>query len=55
MNKPAPTPQQVAALGKELATSRWELPAKFRLTSELLSLPPEELQKKNPEIYALDC
>lgn len=53
MSKPELSEQQVVAMGRELEGARWELPSRYRLTAELLDLPPEELQKKNPEVYAL--
>lgn len=47
------TEQQVAARGRELEQSKWHLPDRYRLDADLLALPPEELQKKNPEMFAL--
>lgn len=52
MNK-ALSEQQVAAQGRELATAKWELPEKFRLTTAFLDLSPEEQKKQNPELHAL--
>lgn len=45
--------QQVAARGRELETVRWRLPARYELQAELLTLPPNELKAKNPEMFAL--
>lgn len=45
--------QQIAAKGRELASARWELPEKFKLTTAFLDLPPGEQKKQNPELHAL--
>lgn len=45
--------QQIAAQGRELSEAKWQLPKKFRLQSELLALPPEELKRRDPEMAAL--
>lgn len=47
------TGQQIAAQGQALDAAKWELPKRYRLQSELLSLPPEELKKRDPEMFAL--
>lgn len=56
MNNPsAPelTEQQVAAQGRELEQAKWRLPARYELNADLLALPPDELQKRNPEMFAI--
>lgn len=45
--------QQIAEQGRALAEAKWELPKRYRLQADLLALPPAELQKKDPEMYAL--
>lgn len=51
--KPTLSKEQVAARGRELAASEWKLPKRYRLQASLLALPPEELKKKDPEMYDL--
>jgi len=36
------TPEQIAAMGRELEQSKWSLPAKFTLTKEMLAKSDEE-------------
>lgn len=44
---------QVAAQGRELESARWELPERYRLKKELLSLPIKELRKRDPGLADL--
>lgn len=44
---------QVKAKGQELDNREWKLPKRFQLQAELLALPPEELKKRDPEMYRL--
>jgi len=53
MSKAALSEKQIAARGRELSEAKWELPKRFRLNAALLSLPAKELQKKDPEMFAL--
>ena len=42
--------EQIAALGREKESARWELPAKIRLTSDLMEMSMDELRKSHPEV-----
>jgi len=43
--------QEVAARGAEMEREPWTLPARYALDPKKLALPPEELQKEDPELY----
>ncbi len=45
--------QQIAAQGRALEQSKWRLPKQYELNAALLALPPDELKKKDPELFAL--
>lgn len=44
---------QLKERGRQFDAEKWHLPKRFRLQSELLALPLDELKERDPEMFAL--
>ena len=45
--------EQIVARGRELSEAKWHLPPRYRLTEELIALPPDEFKKRDPQMFNL--